>query len=72
MQILIYHGRHGDKYWLADTSERLEAAMRKLFAQFDEWGCYEGDENGIAKARAGDLRVIKCILQRRQDREYEG
>ena len=72
MQILIYHGKYGDEYWLADTPERLEAAMRKLFARLDEWGCYEDDEEGITKARAGDIRAIKWILQRGQDCEYEG
>lgn len=72
MRILIYHGKHGDEYWLADTPERLEAALRKLFARLHEWGCYEDDEDGIAEACAGDIRAIKWILQRRQDYEYEG
>jgi hypothetical protein len=72
MRILIHHGKYGDEYWLADTPERLEAAMRKLFARLDEWGCYEDDEEGIAEARDGDIRAIKWILQRRQDYEYEG
>ena len=72
MQILIYHGKYGDEYWLADTPERLEAAMRKLFARLDEWHCYEDDEEGIAEARAGNIRAIKWVLQRRQDYEYEG
>jgi len=72
MRILIYHGKCGDEYWLADTPERLEAAMRNLFTRLDEWHCYEDDEEGIAEARAGDIRAIKWILQRRQDYEYEG
>jgi len=72
MRILIYHGKYGDEYWAADTPERLEAAMRKLFTRLDEWHCYEDDEEGIAEARAGDIRAIKRILQRRQDYEYEG
>jgi len=72
MRILIYHGKCGDEYWLADTPERLEAAMRNLFTRRDEWHCYEDDEEGIAEARAGDIRAIKWILQRRQDYEYEG
>ena len=25
MRFLIYHGKHGDEYWLVDTPERLEA-----------------------------------------------
>ena len=31
MQILIYHGKYGDKYWLADTPELLNAALKQLF-----------------------------------------
>lgn len=71
MQILVYRGKYGREYWLADTPERLEAAMRKLFTQLDEWGCYENEE-GLAEARAGDLKAIKGILTRRSDYEYEG
>ena len=72
MRILIYHGKHGDEYWLADAPEQMDAAFRKLFARLDEWGCYEDHAEGMAQARAGDIRAIKSILHRRQDYEYEG
>ena len=71
MQILIYHGKYGDEYWLADTPERLEAAQRKLFAQLDEWGCYGDDEEHIAEARAGDIRATCWLLETHRSGEYE-
>ncbi len=75
MQILIHHGKHGDEYLLADTPERLSAAMRHLFNLFDELGCYAEDEVRsltLAKAREGDARSIRYILESRRDCEYEG
>ncbi len=71
MNILIYHGKHGDEYWLADTPERFRAAMRKLFTMLDEMGCYE-DDPGLEQARNGDHRFICHILQARNRYEYEG
>ncbi len=70
MNILIYHGKHGDEYWLADTPERFRAAMRKLFTMLDEDGCYEGEN--VEQARSGDHRFICHLLQSRKDCEYEG
>ena len=61
MKILVYYGKHGDEYWMADTPEQLEAAMRGLFASLDECDYYE-DEDHAEKAREGDLETIKCIL----------
>ena len=74
MRILVHHGKHGDQHWLADTSERLEAALRRLFTEIDELGCYAEDEFRsltLQKARGGDARCIRYILERRKDREYE-
>lgn len=73
--ILIYHGKYGDQYWLVDTPERLEAAQRGLFAQLDEWGCYESDGESnvmLEAARGGDIRYIRHFLEARRDYEYEG
>jgi GTP cyclohydrolase I len=72
MEILIYHGKHGDEYWLADTPERLEAAMNELFARLDNWGCYEHDEENVAEARDGDIEATNRVLTRHRDYEYEG
>ena len=75
MRILVYHGKHGDQYWLADTPERLEAALRKLFAELDELGCYAEDEIRsltLAKAREGDARCIRHVLESHKRYEYEG
>jgi len=74
MQIFIYRGKHGREYWLANTPARLEAAMRKLFKRLDESGCYVEDETHsltLAKARDGDARCIRHILESRRDCEYE-
>lgn len=71
-KVLIYHGKYGDEYWLVDTPERLEAAQRKLFAQLDEWGCYEEGEDHLTEARAGDAKAIRWILEIHQRYEYEG
>lgn len=54
MKLLIYHGKHGDEYWLADTPAWLEAAQRQLFKRLDEWGCYEDGE--VARNRGARNR----------------
>ncbi len=41
--------------------------MRKLFKRLDEGSCYEGTEEGIQEARAGDFKAIERILERRCD-----
>lgn len=74
MRILIYHGKHGDQYWLADTPDRLEAALRKLFTELDALGCYAEDESRsltLQKAREGDARSIRHILESHKSYEYE-
>ncbi len=72
-QILVYHGKHGDEYWLADTPEREAAAYLALFKLLDEWHCYEDyDEPVIAEARAGNWKTARSILRGRCDYEYEG
>jgi len=72
VSILVYHGKHGDEYWLADTPERLQAAMRQLFQMLDDWHCYKSSDEGVAAARAGDARAVKGILMRHAGYEYEG
>lgn len=72
VSILVYHGKHGDEYWLADTPERLEAAQRQLFKRLDGWHCYDSDEEGVTEARAGDIRAIRWLLNRHNGYEYEG
>ena len=71
MRILIYHGKHGKDYYLVDTPERLEAAMRQLFQQLDDWGCYEDDEQDVAEARRGNIKAITWVLKRHAGYEYE-
>jgi len=71
MRILIYYGKHGEQYWLADTKKRTQQAQRALFDQLDAEGCYEDDEPFLEMAREGDPEVIDCILTSRQTCEYE-
>jgi hypothetical protein len=72
MQILIYHGKHGDEYWLADTPEQQHAAKRKLFEMFDEWGCFEDEPESIAleSARNGDAFFIGQFVESQKGYEY--
>jgi len=75
MRILIYHGKHGKTYWLADSKEQLNAAMWKLFTILDEQGCYAEDETHsftLSMARAGNAQCVRAILESRRDCEYEG
>jgi len=74
VSILVYHGKYGDQYWLANTREQREAAMQALFKQLDEWSCYEGgvDAGLLADARSGNRQVIEAILESRSGYEYEG
>ena len=74
MRILIYHGKHGDEYWLADSSEQLNAAMWRLFTILDEQGCYieaETHSFTLRMARAGNSRCVRSILESRKGCEYE-
>ncbi len=70
MRILIYHGKYGDEYLLADTPARIRAALRRLFKLLDEQGCYE-DQPHVEEARNGDDRAIRFILASRKGCEYE-
>lgn len=77
VRILIYHGEHGDQYWLADTPTREMQALQALFTILDEWGCYtEVDDTDVAHAlpaaRKGDPKAIHFILSVRDRYEYEG
>lgn len=70
-QILVYHGKHGDEYYLADTPERLAAAKAELFTMLDGQGCYDDNTPGINRARDGDPHAIARILCTRRHCEYE-
>ena len=74
--ILVYHGKYGDEYFLADTPERLEAAQQYLFQQLDEMGCYHESKGHInvmlVRARLGDIQYIRHFLDTHRNREYEG
>jgi len=74
--LLVYHGKHSDHYWLVDTEARYDAAMVSLFQLLDEFGCYEGLSNkkfleALAKARAGDIKYVKAIFESHNGYEYE-
>jgi len=70
--ILVYRGKHGNAYWLADTKTRAAQAREILFERLDEQGCYEIDEEGLLEqARAGKADAIEFILESRRGCEYE-
>lgn len=73
MKILVYHGKFGDDYWLADTPEQQEAAFKKLFQGLDSFGFYnyDSDYETVAAARQGDRKAIRRILESRCHYEYE-
>ena len=75
MKILIYYGKHGNQYWMADTAQRLDGAKRRLFDQLDEMHCYDEAENCNAAmlraAREGDINIIRQLLNAHNGDEYE-
>jgi GTP cyclohydrolase I len=75
VDILIYHGKHGDQFWLVDTPARMNAAMRSLFKQLDDMRCYKSENTRfnemLALARNGGVCCIKAILESRCGYEYE-
>ena len=75
MRILLYHGKTGPECWLADTREQLNAAMRAVFQRIDTLGCYSSYPReffrNFTKAREGDSRQVRAILNMRNGRKWE-
>jgi len=73
--LLVYHGKHSDHYWLIDTPARHDAAMVALFNLMDEYGYYRnlGARNNaiLSAARGGDLKYIKHLLNACASHEYQ-
>ena len=73
--ILVYRGKHGDQFWLADTPERMDAAQRELFKQLDDLHCYSAYDRQLQRtlvhARDGDIQAIRSVLNSRNGCEYE-
>lgn len=55
MQLLKWEGKHGERYWMADTEKRLKAAFMAMFVELNDYGMYEGGED----AEKGLLEKIK-------------
>ncbi len=77
IRIIIYDGKHGQEYWIAETREQVRAALRELFTMLDGMGCYTDWSNNdiqdlLPEARGGSHRAIYEILRARQSYEYEG
>jgi len=70
LRILIHRAKHGDAFWLADTETRAAQAREILFNRLDEQGCYTNEE-GLEKARAGNVQAIEIILEAGRGCEYE-
>ena len=71
MRILVYNGKHGFAFWMADTPARAAKAREALFKILDEMGCYLNEKLPLEKARDGDERAIEIILEHRKGYEYE-
>ena len=71
MRILVYEGKHGYAFWMADTPVRAAKAREALFKILDEMGCYSDDEPHVAKARTGWELSIRAILEHHKGYEYE-
>jgi hypothetical protein len=74
--VLVYHGKHGDEYWIVDTPGRVVGAVKALFKLLDDMGCYEESGNQrfnrlLAEARSENLPCIQAILESRNGYEYE-
>ncbi len=73
--LLVYHGKHSDCYWLVDTQARYDAAMVALFNLLDEYGYYRSKVDRfnviLLAARGGELKYIKDILESHNGYEYE-
>ena len=73
MRILVYKGKHGYEYWMADTPERAAGARAELFEMLDQDGCYEYGVHDklLLLAREGCPASIVNILHNRNGYEYE-
>jgi len=58
MKILVYHGKYGDEYWLANTPEQKITALKRLFTFLDSMGCYEGGKKILHRRE----RVTRQLL----------
>lgn len=76
-KLLINKGKHGDITVLIPSEDDEGEAYLALFRHFDEienFYCHRlcGDEiEAYAKARQGDWRSAKWLIQLRSDHEYE-
>lgn len=72
VRILVYHGAHGDEYYLANTHEKRAAARQHIFMRLDAAGCYDDDDKELVElARSGSCWAINSLLCQHCDREYE-
>jgi hypothetical protein len=67
--MIAYEGKHGIRYWLADTEEQLCAALKLLFELLDDLGCFSSLDDDLPAARKGDQKAIRRILRTRQVNE---
>lgn len=73
--ILIYHGKHGNQYWVVDTEARLAHAEWELFQVLDDLGCYDDAEaeeaHWVTAARSGSSWCARKLFDAHNSREYE-
>jgi nitrogen fixation-related uncharacterized protein len=72
VKILVHNGQYDDEYWLADTKDRIRAALSILFTKLDKMGCYDENVKHLELARSGNYPAMRGILESRRNCEYEG
>ncbi len=68
MKILVHKHKYGDQYYDISTPTKEEEGFRMLFRELDDFDCYTRAEKREA---ARDFVLLKTILLKHRDREYE-
>ena len=71
LTIIVYHGKQGDEYLLAETAAQKTAVLRSLFERLDESGYYRDEVQYLELARAGNKAAIRGILESRSNCGFE-
>jgi len=70
-RVLRWNMKHDTVLMLADTSERAKAALKRMFTQSDEDGCYEYDlgEDNYTKKEIAKLTDIIEVYKKHGEEE---
>lgn len=74
-QVLLYKSKHDYTLWDASTPQDKKLALKSLFEQLDEFGCYDGLTGKqyllYIRAKKGNDQAIRELLESRKHCEYE-